>query len=111
MASLGSLSDGLNLLLIELGSLFSEDVQKSLGRFQDLIECTLRFLDGLVVLIPGDVLLGKRSVDNLKSVGECSHLFLDLSLFFLFLIDEGLYLILLSIDGVHHFDEIIIGVV
>ena len=93
---------GLSLLL-ELGALLLEDVQQSLRTLQDFVECTLRLLDRLVVLVPGRVLLRQRIIDGFKPISEWLHLFLDLSLFLLFLIDQVLDFFALLADSVHHF--------
>ena len=86
-------------------------MEQSLRALKDFVERALRLLDGLVVFIPGDVLLGKGRVDGFESLGEGLHLLFDLPLFFLLLVDQVLNLLLLPVDGVHHLDQLRVGVV
>ena len=104
VCSFGVLAHGRYLFLIKLSSLLLEDVEESLGTLQDLVKSTLGFLDCLVIFVSSHVLPSKRCVNDLKSLGECLHLLLDLPLLLLFLVDQVLDLALLLIDVVHHFN-------
>ena len=59
-------SDGL-LLFAERGAFLLEHVQEGLGRFEDLDESALCFLDGAIVLIARLVLLLEGAVEFRKS--------------------------------------------
>ena len=78
---------------------------------QDLVKGTLGFLNSLVILVPGDILLGKGIVDDLETLGKGFHLFFDLPLLLLFLVDQVLDLTLLLIDIIHHFNQLGVSVV
>ena len=85
-------------------------MEKGLGRLEDFVESRLGLLNGLLILLSGGVLLGKRSINGLQSGGEAFHVFFDLSLFLFLLVDQLLNLALLLSDGFHHIDELLIGV-
>ena len=102
---------GGHLLLVKLCTLFLEHVKKCLRTLQNLVERTLRFLDGLVVFVAGGILFGEWAIDNFQSVGKRFHLLFDLTLFLFFLIYEILNLSALLIDALHHLDQLCIGVV
>ena len=110
-SSLFVVTNGGDLLLVKLRALLLKYVEERLGTLQNFVECALRFLDSLVILITRCVLFGERAVDYLQSVCERLHLLLDLALLFLFLVDEILDLSALLVDALHHFHQFGIGVV
>ena len=105
------LSYNIVFLLGKLGTFLLEHMHQGLGTLKNLVEGALSLINSLLVLITGSVLLGKTAIDLFESIVKSSHLFFNLSLFFLLLVDQVLNLIPLLLDGNHHVAELGVCVV
>ena len=105
------ISNSLLLLFVQLSTLLFEDVEKSLGTFEDFVVSALRLLNGLIIFISRGVFPCQRLINYFKAVGQRLHLFFNLAFLFLLLINKILNFLSLPFNTSHHLGEFGIRVV